>query len=151
MSLSRRKFLRAGTLVALAAGIPTKTLLAETLGEPMPQLPGYRDLRADFTLNREAFVRSLNTSFSFVHGDAKPVAVKLVEVNDATPKAKRSQGRATGKECFTAVFLGTSSAPLRQETYAVTHESLGKFSMLVVPVARTAEGCYYEAVFNRLH
>lgn len=151
MSLSRRKFLRAGTLVALAAGIPTKTLLAETLGEPSSLLPAYRHLRADFSLNREAFVRCLNTRFSFVHGVAKPVAVKLVEVNDLTPKPKTTSAEATGKECFAAVFVGSHNAPLRQETYAVTHESLGKFSMLVVPVARNKEGFHYEAVFNRLH
>ena len=148
MSLSRRKFLRAGTLVALAAGIPTKTLLAETLGEPSSLLPAYRHLRAD--LNREAFVRCLNTRFSFVHGEAKAVAVKLVAVNDLTPKAKSSSA-AAGKECFAAVFIGSHNSPLRQETYVVTHESLGKFSMLVVPVARNKEGLHYEAVFNRLH
>jgi hypothetical protein len=150
MSFSRRKFLRAGTVVAIAAGIPTKTLLAETLGESSSLLPAYRNLRTDVSLNREAFSRCLNTRFSFGHGDARPVAVKLIAVNDLTPKAKTAAA-ASGKECFSAVFLGSHNAPLRQETYAVTHDSLGKFSMLVVPVASNKEGLHYEAVFNRLH
>lgn len=151
MSLSRRKFLRAGTLVAIAAGIPSRTLLAETPGEPSSLLPAYRHLSAGLSLNRQAFSRCINTKFSFVHAEATPIALKLIEVNDLTPKANRPSAEATGKECFAAVFIGSHDAPLRQETYAVTHESLGKFSMLIVPVARNKEGVYYEAVFNRLH
>ncbi|MEO8436272.1 MAG: hypothetical protein ABI596_15325 [Pyrinomonadaceae bacterium] len=151
MSLSRRKFLRAGTLVALAAGIPAKAVLAETLVVPNSPLPAYPNFRAALSLNREAFSRCLNTRFSFVHGEATPVAVKLIEVNDLTPNANRPSAEATGKECFAAVFIGSHNAPLRQETYTVTHESLGRFSMLVVPVASNKEGLYYEAVFNRLH
>lgn len=151
MSLSRRKFLRAGTLVALAAGIPARAVLAETLAEPNLLLPAYPHLRAGLSLNREAFARCLNTRFSFAHGEATPVAVKLIEVSDLTPQANRPSAEATGKECFAAVFMGSHNAPLRQETYAVTHESLGRFSMLVVPIARNKEGLYYEAVFNRLH
>src|SRR5687767_13498127 len=151
MSLSRRKFLRAGTLVALAAGIPAKAVLAETLAEPNSTLPASPNFRAGLALNRQAFSRCLNTRFTFVHGEATPVAVKLIEVNDMTPIANKPSAEATGKECFAAVFIGSHNAPLRQETYAVTHESLGRFSMLVVPIARTNEGFRYEAVFNRLH
>ena len=151
MSLSRRKFLRAGTLVALAAGIPAKAVLAETLSASNSPLPVNHNFRAGLPLNRQAFSRCLNTRFTFVHGEATPVAVKLIEVKDLTPVAKRPSAEATGRECFKAVFIGSPNAPLKQETYAVTHESLGTFSMLVVPIARANEGFRYEAVFNRLH
>ena len=73
--------------------------------------------------------------------------MKLIEVNDLTPKTMAT----SGKECFALVFLGPRNAPLGQETYAVTHESLGRFEMLVVPIASHREGVYYEAIFNRLH
>ena len=146
MSLSRRKFLRAGTLVALSAGIPFKTLVASTISQSSSFLPTNKQLNAGSYLNRESFSRHLNTKFSFSLKGLQGVSVKLIEVNDLTPKTA-----ATGKECFTAVFIGSPNAPLRQETYAVTHESLGKFDMLVVPIARNKEGVYYEAVFNRLH
>lgn len=150
MSLSRRKFLRAGTLVAISAAFPLRTLAAETLNPTGSRLPANGDPNSLMYLDREAFSRQLNTKFSFSHGHAEAVPVKLVEVNDLTPTmARRSAG--TGKECFAAVFVGSTNAPLRQETYTVTHESLGQFAMLVVPVARKKEGVYYEAVFNRLH
>jgi hypothetical protein len=147
MSLSRRKFLRTGTLVALSAGIPLKTLVASTISQASSFLPTDNQLNAGSYLNRESFSRQLNTKFSFAHKEVQGVSVKLIEVNDMTPKTMAK----SGKECFGVVFIGPRNAPLRQETYAVTHESLGKFDMLVVPIASHHEGIYYEAIFNRLH
>jgi hypothetical protein len=147
MSLSRRKFLRAGTLVALSAGIPLKTLVASTISQPSSFLPTNNQLNAGSYLTRESFSRQLNTKFSFAHKERQGVSVKLIEVNDLTPKTMAT----SGKECFAVVFIGPRNAPLRQETYAVMHESLGKFDMLVVPIASHPEGVYYEAIFNRLH
>lgn len=150
MPFSRRKFLRAGTLVAISAGIPLKTFAAETLLQPSSLLPTNNNTNGLF-LNREAFSRNVGTKFSLSGGDAKPVAVKLINVDDLTPRDARQSAAATGRECFSAIFIGPLSLPLRQETYTVAHDSLGKFSMLVVPVARNKEGMYYEALFNRLH
>jgi hypothetical protein len=147
MSLSRRKFLRAGTLVAISAGIPMKTLVASPVGQPSSFLPTNNRLNAGSFLTRESFARHLNTKFSFAHEEIEGVSVKLIEVNDLTPKTITTPGR----ECFGVVFRGPRHAPLAQETYMVTHESLGKFSMLVVPTASRREGVYYEAIFNRLH
>jgi hypothetical protein len=150
MSLSRRKFLRAGTLVAISAGIPLRTLVAETLSQPTPLIPTNSHLNAGLYLNQETFSRYLNTKFSFLRGHAEAVATRLIEVNDLAPKTTR-RAAANGKECFSAVFIGSHNAPLRQETYTVTHESIGKFAMFVVPIGGNKEGIYYEAVFNRLH
>ena len=143
MSLSRRKFLRAGTLVAITAGISSNSLAARTVGQLSSFLPAGNQLN----LNRDSFSRHLNTKFSFSQKGIQGVSVKLIEVNDLTPKTMT----AAGKECFAVVFIGPRNAPLRQETYAVTHEALGKFDMLVVPIASHPEGVYYEAIFNRLH
>jgi hypothetical protein len=147
MSLSRRKFLRAGTMVAISAAIPLKTLVAGTLRQPNSLLPTGSRLDAGSYLNREVFSRCLNTKFAFARQDVESVTVKLIEVYDLTPKA----AAATAKQCFGVVFSGPRNAPVRQETYTVTHESLGKFDMLVVPIASRKEGLYYEAIFNRLH
>ena len=146
MSLSRRKFLRAGTLVAISAGIPLKTLVAQTITQSSAFLPTNGRLNAGLNLNREVFARHLNTEFSFSRNNSAGVGVKLIEVFDLTPKTA-----ARGKECFGVVFVGPRNMPLRQDTYSVTHKSLEKFEMLVVPMARRKEGMYYEAIFNRLH
>jgi hypothetical protein len=154
MSFSRRKFLRSGTLVALCAGLPLKNVFAETLERSGPTtgkiLAGHNHLDTILHLNRAAFARCLNTKFSLHYGEAKG-ELKLLEVNDLTPESLRRSAEATGRECFSAVFLGSPSAPLPQATYAVTHEKLGTFSLLVVPNGEGKKGCYYEALFNRLH
>ena len=154
MSCSRRKFLRSGTLVALCAGVPLKALFAETFNQsastPGPSLAGRSHLEAVSHLDRTTFARFLNTRFSLHHGKTNG-DVKLVEVSDWTPDSARRSAAATGRECFSAVFLGSLDAPLRQETYTVKHESLGTFPLLVVPVGRGSKGLYYEALFNRLY
>jgi Domain of unknown function (DUF6916) len=151
MSLSRRKFLRAGTMVALTAGIPLKTIVGETLSNPESLLPTIDHRKAGLHLNREAFARNVNTKFSFSLGHDQPVGVKLIKVTDLTPEAAKPAAAATGRECFAAVFIGSNNHPLHQETYKVTHAKLGRFSMLIVPMGKDKEGFYYEAVFNRLH
>lgn len=145
MSLSRRKFLKAGTLVAISAGIPLQSIVAQTIPQASALLP-INSLNAGLNLNREIFARLLNTKFSFAHNNLAGVGVKLIEVYDLTPKTA-----ASGKECFGVVFVGPRGTPLRQDTYSVTHKSLEEFEMLVVPMARRKEGMYYEAIFNRLH
>ena len=150
MSFSRRKFLRAGTLVAISAGIPLKHVIAGTHGAGELTLDHSSIDKRRF-LSRESFARHLNTNFSFRHRDAS-ATLELVEVNDLTPVAGRPSAAATGKECFAAVFVGSAKTPLLQETYTVTHGSLGKFEMFVVPVGKNnRKGMYYEAVFNRLN
>jgi hypothetical protein len=146
MSLSRRKFLRAGTLVAVSAAFPLKTLVAATAERPSSLIPNRGHLGAGSFLNQERFSRCLNTKFTFYSKDRQAVSVKLVEVYDLTSKSVTP----TAKECFGVVFRGPRTAPLRQETYTVEHESLGKFDMLVVPITSRKEGQYYEAIFNRL-
>jgi hypothetical protein len=148
MSLSRRKFLRAGTLVAISAGIPMKDILAETLSPK--SVPGGSRLNAALHLNRETFARYVNTKFSLSLSDISPVAVRLVNVKDLTPEESKASASATGRECFSLAFVGQANEPLRQETYNVNHGSLGNFAMLVVPVGRDKKATYYEAVFNRL-
>lgn len=150
MSFSRRKFLRAGTLVAISAGIPLKNVIAGTRGAAESTLD-HSSLDKRLSLNRESFARHLNTNFSFRHRDIASATLELVEVNDLTPEAGKPSARATGKECFSAVFVGSRKTPLRQETYRVTHGSLGKFEMFLVPVGMSRKGMYYEAVFNRLN
>jgi hypothetical protein len=148
MSFSRRTFLQTGTVVAITAGFPLKTLVAETLNRPSV-LPIISRLNGEPYLDREAFAGCLNTKFTFFHRAIGTTEVKLIEVNDLTPKTFRLA--TNEKECFALQFIGSSDKPLRQETYAISHESLGNFNMLVVPIAKDKDGVYYEAIFNRLH
>ncbi len=144
MSTSRRGFLKQGTLVALAAGLPfglassvsAGTIFGET-GVPPP---------AGLGLTKAAFASQLNTQFLITESNRK-VALKLVEVGELNSNKPASEG----KESFSLVFRGTHATPLGQETYRIEHERLGKFSFFIVPIlSKNQPALYYEAVINRL-
>ena len=135
---SRRKFLKQGTLGALAAGV-TVGLGNKAIGRTSS------DSSSALVLNRAAFLSQLRTTFVINDGRRK-VPLKLIEVSDLGSKR---DGR---REAFALMFSGNSSSTLKQETYSIDHEKLGQFSMLLVPVcARDKTVRYYEINVNRLH
>lgn len=137
MSSSRRDFLKRGTLVALAAGVPL-ALTGKASGMGTSTAAG---------LNMTAFRSQLGTNF-FINHQASKVKVTLVDV---TSFASRKQA-AAGKEGFSLVFRGPKETTLKQDTYLMEHEQLGMFSFLIVPVgAKDTRAAHYEAVINRLH
>ena len=139
MKSSRREFLKRGTFVALAAGVPL-ALTEKVFGM------GITESTAD-GLNLESFEDQLGTGFLINHAASK-VKVKLVNVtNFASPKQT-----ASGKEGFSLIFRGTKEITLKQDTYVIEHEQLGMFSFLVVPIGtKDTRAPHYEAVINRLH
>ncbi len=136
MATSRRNFLRSGSLVALAAGIPLASL-ERVLGadRTAPSIAG---------LTRKNFADHLNTNFVIHHAQSK-VSVRLVEVENlriATPYG----------EAFSLLFRGDYSTALTQNTYVIEHGKLGRFSFLLVPMGtRDKSAAFYEAIINRLH
>ena len=140
MSSSRREFLKRGTLVALAAGVPLG-LSETTRGMEVTSNP------AGSGLSKAAFESQLNTKF-FFHHEASKVAVNLVDVaNLGSGKENRP-----GKEGFSLVFRGPKDSTLQQDTYLIEHEKLGMFSFLIVPIkTKDKRAAHYEAVINRLH
>ena len=139
MSSSRREFLKKGSLMALAAGVPMSfTGIASGMGTTPPTAAG---------LNLESFESQLGTNF-LINQQATKVQVKLVHVTNFA-SAKQTDA---GKEGFSLVFRGSKETALKQGTYLIEHEKLGKFSFLVVPVGtKDTRAPHYEAVINRLH
>lgn len=139
MSRSRREFLKRGTFVALAAGVPL-TLTGKAFGMGATKT-------TPVGLNMAAFKSQLGTTFLINH-EASKVKITLVNVSDF---ASRKQA-AAGKEGFSLLFRGPKEVTLKQDTYLIEHEQLGMFSFLVVPVGtKDTRTSYYEAVINRLH
>lgn len=147
MSISRRKFLRAGTLVALSAALPISVLgqnRKEKDGNPIDQQPTQSDPLVHYT--RSAFSSYLNSIFQLYTGYSV-VEVALVEVKDLMPAAAAA---ANGRECFSLLFRGGSVA-LPQNTYRVDHPSLGSLQLFLVPGGPDDNGAQsYVAIINRL-
>lgn len=139
MGSSRRDFLKKGSLVALAAGVPI-SFVEKAFG---------RETAVPFvesSLTRAAFLAQLNTNFLIDEGTSK-VAVRLVEVTDLPRHGLNSQ-----REAFSLLFKGSRATTLKQSTYLIEHEKLGQFSLLIVPVMSRATGApRYEAIINRLN
>jgi hypothetical protein len=145
MSISRRKFLQAGSIAALAAGIPLKVFASEPASANAKLFPGLAGspLRS---MDSELFSRYLNTQFTLRRGQAE-AKFTLVEVHHWT--ALGSKKAPDGRECFSLIFENTGSERLPQDTYTAAHSALGEFPLFVVPAGRTQKK--YEALFNRLH
>jgi hypothetical protein len=138
MSSSRREFLKRGTLMALAAGVPLGlSEKASTMG-----LTGTSNASG---LSLAAFESQLDTTFLINHEGSK-VKVKLIDV---TSFASRKQS-TTGKEGFSLLFHGPTDTVLKQNTYLIEHEKMGMFSFLIVPI-KVKNKTAYEAVVNRLY
>lgn len=140
MKSSRREFLKRGSWMALAAGVPL------ALSENIPGMRVNASSAAS-GLNKAAFESQLHTKFLINEGASK-VAVTLVDVaNFASHKETKR-----GKEGFSLLFSGPKGTTLQQNTYVIEHEKLGMFSFLIVPIGtRGKRAPHYEAVINRLH
>ena len=138
---SRRKFLKQGALGALAAGFTfglSDKLIGRTVAGSSTGL---------LALDRAAFSSQLRTTF-VINDGSRRIPLKLIEVADLGSKSNIT-GR---REAFSLVFSGSTLSPLKQETYSIDHEKLGRFSMLLVPIfARDKNVFYYEINVNRLH
>ncbi|HSE24924.1 MAG TPA: hypothetical protein VLB68_24905 [Pyrinomonadaceae bacterium] len=140
MSSSRREFLKRGTLMALATGVPLGlSEKASTMG-----LTGTSNASG---LSLAAFKSQIDTTFLINHEGSK-VEVKLIDV---TSFASRKQSK-TGKEGFSLLFHGPKDTILKQNTYLIEHEKMGMFSFLIVPTrVKNKPAPHYEAVVNRLY
>jgi len=146
MSISRRKFLQAGAVAAIAAGIPVKVLASEQSSAHSTLFSGLASSPLRPSMDSELFSRYLNTQFTLRHGE-KEARFTLVEVHHwASRGSKKSPN---GRECFSLFFDRSSSERLPQGTYTATHAALGEFPLFVVPAGNKQKK--YEALFNRMH
>jgi len=140
---SRRKFLRTGLLAALFAAVPFKHALGQSFKERDGN-PGETPVTQSDPLgnySKASFTSYLNSVFQ-LQTSIGLVAVTLARVDDM-PAPK-------GGECFALSFRGGSRA-LPQNTYMITHPSLGTFALLLVPSGSDQNGAQgYLATINRL-
>ena len=143
MSISRRKFIKAGTLLGVAAAMPlgaTTLALGQKGGVPPPPASG--DVLS--RLKQEDFVRYLNTAFSIRLSTRIAWKVELYKVTE------NKAGTLQGFKNFSIFFRGSHDNSLRQNTYKFEHPQLGNFNLFIGPAGTSGSLKQYEAVFNRL-
>lgn len=164
MSLSRREFLRAGSVCALSFGFlhqvagsavgqqegrtpPTKTATEKVApGSPVP-FESQSDPLAYMT--RKTFTQYLQTEFVIDPGYTFPLIVRLIEVKDRRLDVNK-QNNPSNRECFSLTFRAPDDANVKQGTYRIKHDALGIFELYVIPSRDKQNRVFYEAIINRL-
>lgn len=142
MSITRRKFLRAGTLLALSAAFPLETVLAQQSPKEKDGNPFDQSTDNLSNYNKAAFSSHLNSIFRLYTGYST-VEVALLEVKDMKPAGSAG-------ECFSLVFRGGDKA-LGQNTYWLEHHSLGTFQLFMTPGGADDNGAQsFVAIINRI-
>lgn len=165
MSISRRKFIKAGAMIALAAGLPLKGSMAAAPGKqaaktqtkaaagmstkaaagPTALSPqDQSDMLQYYT--KATFTAHIDSMFQLRSKRVPAIEVRLIEVKDSGPVPDQ---RPAGKECFSLLFRSVRKLP--QDTFTVKHSALGTFLLVLAPVGHDKRGYYLEAVINRLN
>lgn len=147
MSLSRRKFMKAGVIAAACSALPLKTALGQNVGLP---LSSFSRTAADQLAyhTRSSFAPYVNTQFRVYLGPSNTRGLELVEIGDYL---SRSVATSSQTECFSLLFSVPQGRRFDQDTYLMEHDALGNLYLFVVPVGRQGKTArdYYEAVIYR--
>ena len=159
MDLSRRSFLGVGSriglgalftgnLVSLAFGQSSSPKLGTGIGAVIPK-EALNTTLAHIT--EEMFIQNVGTRFMLSRNGVQLFALTLIEVNDMNPGYVKTKP-TNGKECYELVFQGPRNYALTQNTYTMTHSTLGVFDLFIVPGDLTQRtGIRYGADINRIN
>ena len=147
MVVSRRDFMKRGSLVILAAGA-SLSICDPTFGKytVVGSLASAQEYDPLLYFTKATFVTYLTTVFRIYPQGSQLVQARLVGVNDIGPVPDHP---VPGRECFVLKFRGPSS--LSQGTYRIEHDVLGRFNLFLVSSGKDKKGFYYQAVINRLN
>jgi hypothetical protein len=158
MAISRRSFLKSGTLTALAAGVafnPNLLAFGQTrtqstnLGYQIPitaqQEPTYMFTRATF----DPYVGGI---FQAPNALGKMVNLTLVSATTNKPSAetKISTVKPRETDSFSLMFKAAGPLPEFTSIHNISHPSLGKFDLFLTPHSQEGGALMYEAVFNHI-
>lgn len=159
MNITRRRFIRNLSTAAAAAAaaftaIPSSSkggvfaqALSQSDGSDLTAVPATSWTDPLSYLTRAHFEPFVD-SFVRVQTGEKQIELRLVEVKDL--KRETNERRfPSGGESFSLLFEDTLPLRLGQDVYALNHDSLGEFSLLLVPTG--IKGTRYEAVINRVN
>lgn len=158
MPLSRRLFLRTGTLSALAAGCVLRPGLsafgqesagsASGLGFEVPYAAGQNSI---FYYTRETFEPYVGATFrGLTRG--RPVRLTLLSVVGYTParETKLSTKPSPPTNTFTLTFRASRQLSPLTKYFELQHAALGQFGLYMTQFVSPEGGVFYEAVFNQL-
>lgn len=153
MAISRRQFVKVGTMVGLSAALPLSaagTAFGQQRRLEQPTSGPPNSLGVTSTLIKTTFAAHLNTQFQVQVGALEPVEIELIKISDILPTAGTVSLETSRQDCFALIFRGPRARPFSQNTYHVTHSEIGQFDLFLVPAREQENEQHYEAIFNHL-
>jgi hypothetical protein len=154
VAVSRRRFLKAGTMVSLSAVIPLKSVISVLGQQAGADRQGFfkvpDESQADERLTEETFSRYLNTKFLFYTSPLTAIGLELIQVKQWDPTSTEKSANAAKLDSFSVLFRGPRKTALESRTYRITHDQMGTFDLFISPVNDPKKVRLYQAVFNRL-
>ena len=153
VAVSRRSFLKAGTMVSLAAVIPLNCIVnvfgqqAGPAQEGLFKIPA--ESQADERLTEETFSRYLNTKFLIYTSPLTAIGLELIEVKQWDATSTKKAETAAKLDSFSVLFRGPRKTALESRTYRISHDQIGTFDLFISPVNDRKKERLYQAVFNR--
>ncbi len=142
---TRRKFLvECSALIAAALAAP-----AATLAGPITRSLRKRSLDE---ISLSALARQMNTPFRIL-AESGTIRTTLAEVK-IRPERRLEPGQRPAQDAcnekFSLVFSGAPGDVLKQDTYPIAHDTLGRFDLFLVPInTGNPAKADYLAVVNR--
>ena len=154
MAVSRRKFLKAGTMVSIATVIPLKGVVSVfgqqtgTNPEALFKIPA--ESVPDERLTEEAFSRHLYSKFRIYTTLVTVIDLELINVKRWDTTATKHESKTVKLDSFSVLFRGPQATAIESRTYRITHDQMGTFDLFISPVNDRKKERLYQAVFNRL-
>lgn len=156
MAISRRRFIRAGTLTAIAGIALKPQLLAlaqqSTLGTSQGfAIPLKAERQPGYMFTSGTFQPYVGSIFQAPNARGEMVGLKLVSVTPYTPSraTRLATKNSPETESFSLTFTSSSKLPPFTSVHKVSHPALGDFELFLTAHS-TSKASVYQAVFNHI-
>ncbi len=158
MSISRRFFLKSGTLTAVAAGValsPSTIIFGQRRSQSANlgfQIPLAAQQQPTYMFTRATFDPYVGGIFQAPNARGRMVNLTLLSATSNKPSTttKLSTGKAIETDSFSLMFKADSQLPEFTSIHQISHPALGKFDLFLTPHPDAHGGMFYEAVFNHI-
>lgn len=158
MAISRRFFLKSGSLTALAAGLalsPNARIFGQGNSQsnnPGHQIPLSAQQQPAFMFTRATFDPYVGGIFEAPDGNGHMISLTLLSAttNKPSPSTRLSTRRATETDSFSLMFRAAAPLPPFTSIHQVSHPALGQFDLFLTPKKQADGVMLYEAVFNHI-
>ncbi len=158
MAISRRIFIKSGTLTAIAAGVATganrfalgqRHTQGTSLGYQIP-ITSQQEETSLFT--RATFDPYVGSIFQTPNLRGRMVSLTLLSVTPYQVSAQTKLSTAITRETdsFSLKFAAASALPELTSIHKISHPALGTFDLFLEPHSGDSKERIYEAVFNHI-